>query len=71
MVKITYIQNYKGNKQGDTEFVSNNIAHGLIEQGVAELASSNTLADVSRDRIMKTDAPIRRGKRGRNIYSTK
>jgi len=37
MQKIIYIKNYKSHKAGDIEVVENNIAHGLIELGVAKL----------------------------------
>ena len=36
MLKIIYIKNYKDHKKDDIEFVSNNIAHGLYERGVAK-----------------------------------
>ena len=37
MQKIIYIVDYKNHTRGEVEYVSNNVAHGLFELGVAEL----------------------------------
>ena len=37
MQKIQYIKDYKENKAGDVQKLQNNIAHGLVERGIAIL----------------------------------
>ena len=39
MQTIIYVKNYQKHKIGDIEIVTNNIAHGLIEMGVARIYS--------------------------------
>jgi len=39
MQKIIYTKSYKGKEKGNIVLVSNNVAHGLIELGVAEIYS--------------------------------
>ena len=44
MPKITFIKNHDGHVAGDTIFVSNNVAHGLIDRGVAVLSGYRSSA---------------------------
>ena len=36
MQRVIYIKDFKGKKRGNIDTVSNNVAHGLFELGVAE-----------------------------------
>lgn len=44
MPKITFIQNHNKHEIGDTIFVSNNVAHGLIDRGIAVLSGYRSSA---------------------------
>ena len=62
MQTIKYITIYQGHRVGETEVVSNNIAHGLIEKGVATLFQINILGKEYKalesppvDKIMRTE----------------
>ena len=35
MIEVTLLENYLGNKKGDKVVLDYNIAHGLLERGVA------------------------------------
>jgi len=68
MQKIIYLKDYQNHKKGEVEIVSNNVAHGLIEQGVANLFGyqAEALFKPPVDKMMRT---TRRKTKGR--YSTK
>ena len=66
MYKIIYIEDYKGKKMGDTAIVENNIAHGLIDSGVAKLYTrhnekilSRTMRNIRKNRMI---SPKNKGK---------
>lgn len=67
MQKIQYIKNYRDKRAGDIETVGNNIAHGLVETGVAILYR-NKIMRSPQDKMMRA-APVRRMTRRR--YRTK
>jgi len=79
MIKITYIQNHKGKRRGDTEMVSNNIAHGLFEEGIAGPWETDIFKDISGPPMDKMMKPQTRGevraerkiKRENKEYKTK
>jgi len=62
MQKIQYIKNYKNKKAGDTELVGNNIAHGLIENGVAILFRNHLMRSPV-DKMMRAEEPKKREKK--------
>ena len=49
MQKIIYTQDHQGHKKGDIEFVSNNVAHGLLELGVALVYGKGVAKAISRE----------------------
>jgi len=51
MQKIIYLKEYKGRSKDDTEMASNNVAHGLIELGVARFYSKHTTGKNKRARV--------------------
>ena len=53
MQKIQYIKNYKNKTIGEIEDVSNNIAFGLIDSGIARLYKGELL-EQSQDKMMRT-----------------
>lgn len=58
MIKIIYIRDYKDKKDGEIEEVSNNVAHGLIESGVAMKYQTYNTSAILRapvDRMFKAD----------------
>lgn len=64
MLKITYTQNYKGKRKGSTEMVSRNMAHGLIEKGVAQLYNvfnTRQMKKPTQDKQMKPKEEKTRG----------
>lgn len=54
MQRIQYI---KGNRSGQIDFVSNNIAHGLIERGEAVLMTVR-MVDAMQDKMMRAETKI-------------
>jgi hypothetical protein len=62
MQTIIYIKNYKDKGVGMVENVSNNIAHGLVEIGVAKIYSDYNLEKISSDKMMRTGEKIKRNK---------
>jgi len=65
MQKITFIKNYNGHEAGDTISVRNNIAHGLIDRGIAML-SGYKISGFSRpqvDKMMRPDRGIEKKRR--------
>lgn len=59
--RIKFIQDYENNKAGDITVVDNNIAHGLIEAGVAVITKDMTSRDYSTRKPSKI-AVRKRGK---------
>ena len=67
MQKIKYIQYYNGRRVDDIESVSNNVAHGLIEKGVAILYKEQEYFN----RILSSPENKMMGTTGRRKYKTK
>jgi len=79
MQRIIYTQDYKGKKIGNIDVVSNNIAHGLFELGVAEIYSRQAEKALKRalrkemqrppvDKMMRADdIKTDDGKKGRYV----
>ena len=67
MQRIIYIKNYENKKIGDLDFLSNNIAHGLIENGIAELYSESNSVLGYEDKMMRPEIPSKT----RNRYRIK
>jgi len=65
MQKIQYIKNYKSKIIGEIEDVSNNVAFGLIDSGIARLYKGEFL-EQSQDKMMRT-----RGRKRKVGYITK
>ncbi len=65
MQKITFIKNYNNHRIGDTAVVTNNVAHGFIDNGVAVLSkfSETRMMKAPIDRMMRAEARIERKKR--------
>ena len=57
MQKIIYLENYKNYRKGDIEFVSNNIAHGLIELGIIRLYNNKAKTKIYKSSINKMMIP--------------
>ena len=55
MQKIQYIKSYNNKRVGDADAVCNNVAHGLIEAGVAILYR-NRMFRAPMDKMMRTEA---------------
>jgi len=73
MQKIQYLRNYKNKKAGEIDFVSNNVAHGLVEEGVAVLYI-NRMFISPEDKMMRTETRAERKTRQRaekQEYKTK
>lgn len=65
MQKIKYLKDYKGHKKGDIEIVENNIAHGLIENGIAKLYTAFY------DKMMRPRVDIIKSKKNKGRYIIK
>lgn len=59
MQKIQYIKNYKDKSIGEIETVENNIAHGLVDNGLARLYQGELL-DKAQNTMIKSDRKRRR-----------
>lgn len=57
MQRIIYIQNFNNKKIGEIDLVSNNIAHGLIENGIAEMYSVVNSVLGYEDKMMRPEIP--------------
>jgi len=64
MQKIQYIRNYNDKNAGDIEIVGNNIAHGLIEKGIAILYR-NKMFRSPMDKMMRSETRAERRARQR------
>jgi len=71
MQKIKYIKNYLGKKIGEIEVVSNNIAHGLIERGVAVLYSAKKIITGYADKMMRPETSTTKKGKKRKGYKVK
>jgi len=66
--RIIYLKDYKGHKKGEIEIVSNNVAHGLIELGVAKIATKRkSLRKPPMDRMMRPQKEAKKLKKGKYI----
>lgn len=54
MIKVQYIKSHKKNNAGDVETVSNNVAHGLVEKGIAILYR-NKLMESPVDKMLRSE----------------
>jgi cytochrome c553 len=64
MLKIVYTQNYKGKRRGDTDLVSRNIAHGLIDKGIAKLFNVFNTREIKKPTQDKQMKPKKEKTRG-------
>ena len=74
MELIIYIKNYNGRKIGRMEYVSRNVAHGLVEKGVAETYTleKGKMFKSPRDKMMRPETTAeRRARQRKNKYKTK
>jgi len=67
MQRIIYTKSYKGKEKGDIALVSNNVAHGFIELGVAEVYSTHFGNIVGKSK--KTRAELRAERKAKDMKS--
>ena len=62
MQKITFIKNHDGHRIGNTISVSNNVAHGLIDRGIAVLSGyrSSAFFGPPEDKMMRPKRKIQK-----------
>lgn len=71
MVKIVYLRNYKDKKAGDIDYVSNNVAFGLVDQGAAMRQTSSLMSSPA-DKMMRLETKAeRKVRQRRNRYQAK
>jgi len=69
MQKIQYLRDYNHKNAGDIDFVSNNIAHGLVEKSIAILYKDRLFKSPI-DKMMRSEIKlVRRSRKTR--YRTK
>ena len=65
MQEIIFIKNYNNYRIGDIASVTNNVAHGFIEKGIASLSriAKTRIMKAPRDKMMRAEARIEKRKR--------
>ncbi|MHA1305399.1 MAG: hypothetical protein ACTSPI_16995 [Candidatus Heimdallarchaeaceae archaeon] len=71
MIKIIYTRDFNKKRKGEIDYVSNNVAFGLVENGVAVRGDSSmaNLYEAREDKMMR---PVTKGKkRAKRQYKIK